>query len=182
MALVEVRIDGRGPTVEPYGPALEPWYVFLHNEGYRGFDAPEGARLLAYPDPPPLRTFLVRDGALYAGFLDLARGCREDGTLAVELMGVLPHYRRRGLGGLLLGAANECAREAGYRRLEAVVRSLDPRVHVFLARHGFEVGALGLEIRRPGGERACIAPGELAREPAGLEIMNLLYVYRRPVT
>ena len=55
MSLAEAKVDGRGPSVEPYWPELEPWYVFVHNEGLRGFDAPEGQKLRTYPSPPPYR-------------------------------------------------------------------------------------------------------------------------------
>lgn len=181
MALVGAKLDGRGPGVEPYWPELEPWYVFVHNEGYRGFDAPYGQKLTAYTHPPPYRTFMVRDGALYVGLVDLGLVPDDERALSIEAIGLLPHYRRRGLGGLLIGAANGFAKEARFTHLQAVVRALDPRVHVFLTRHGFEVAALGLDVERTNGERACIPPAELSLEAAGLSIRNLLYIYRRSV-
>lgn len=173
-------------AIEPYRTDLEAWYVFLHNEGFAGFDAPYAPyapAISCYGEAAgarePARTFLIRDGALYVGFIDLARIESDPEALDVAAIGVLPHYRRRGLGGLLIGAAAKFGAETGARRLVADVRALDPRIHVFFTRHGFAVASLAVEIERAGGARALIEPAAVAGESPGIAIRHLVYSYRR---
>ncbi len=167
-------------AVEPYRPELEPWYVFVRNEGYAGFDSPyRDGRAARYPDPPPLRTFLVRDGPLYVGFVDLLRFEGDPAALDVGAIGILPHYRRRGLGGLLLGAASRFGHDAGYRRMQALVRVLDPRIHAFWTRHRFALAALRVEVERGDGVHVWVAPEDVAREARPFAIRNLSYLYSR---
>jgi GNAT superfamily N-acetyltransferase len=174
-------IVGDGPfEIEPYRPELEPWYVFLRNEAFSGFDSPyRGPPLARYPEPAPLHTFFVRDGPLYVGFLDVRRFEGDPEALDVEAVGLLPPYRRRGLGGILLGAAGRFGHESGFRRLQALIRVLDPRIHAFWHRHRFALASVRVEVEREGGERAWLAPHEVASERRLAAIRGLSYLYRR---
>jgi GNAT superfamily N-acetyltransferase len=172
---------GHGPfEIEAYRPDLEPWYVFVRNEGFAAFDSPyRDATAAAYPDPPPLRTFFVRDGPLYVGFIDLRPVCGDPEALDVSAVGLLPQYRRRGLGGILLGAAARFGHDAGYRRLQAAVSVLDPRIHAFWTRHRFPLASVRVEVERADGSTALLAPEEVAAVGALRAVRGLHYLYRR---
>ncbi len=195
---------GSGPfELVEYEPALEAWYVFIHNEGFAGWDTPFRTKVATYPAADLEKTFLVRDRHLFVGLIDVAKPRGEDPRAAeVDKIGVLPQYRGRGLGGLLVGAAARWERLQGYASLHAIVALLDLRLHEFYVRHGFAVEQLLVEVEGPEGEVMRLDPAELAERLAaahggspgpstlrpgsgqasqrsGLTIRSLLYHYRR---
>ncbi len=178
---------GRGPfQLVEYDERLEPWYVFLHNEAFAGFDPrPREERLTSRP-PGPARTFLVADGPLFVGFADLGpprEPLAQDmpDELEIYKIAVLPHYRGRGLGGILVGAMTRFAAGAGVKALHAVVSLLDPRLHVFYERHGFGIERVLTEVEGPGREPRRLVPPETiaAAPPPGLRVLKILYHYKR---
>ena len=177
-------VTGPGPfEIEDYRPDLEPWYVFVHNDGIAGLDShtPFRAPVEAYPGGRGRRSFVARDGDIYAGLVDVVVSEEDPRVAEIDIVAVLPSHRRRGLGGLLVGAAVRWAAQAGVERLYAVVPVSDPRIHGFWQMHGFELECVSLEIER-GAERRRVIASEIS--PAllrGRKIVRILYTYRRNV-
>jgi aminoglycoside 6'-N-acetyltransferase I len=99
---------------------LDAWAALRHDlwpEGSLAEHRREAARWLAAP-PAGTAVLLADDGGRLAGFVELsirayAEGCLTDRVGYLEGWYVAPHARRRGVGRLLVAAAEVWAREQG---------------------------------------------------------------------
>ena len=89
---------------------------------------------------PGVETWVAFFGATPAGYFELRK--EEDGAVAIVCLGLLPEYVGRGMGGLFLSKAIECAWEMGANRIWLGTCSHDhPRALENYKARGFQVSS-----------------------------------------
>lgn len=167
-----------GIEIVPYRPELEQWYVYVHNEGYAGWDTSYETKRKSRPEGV-LETFLAHSDSLYVGLVDLV--AHEGDALMIDPLGVLPEYRRHGIGKKLVDAACSWAIQNGYTRLYAILVSGEPRQHKFYRNNGFRPVAFLLSIEKDG-NRLEVSPEEYNEKYLDWTIRHFAYHYMRPLT
>ena len=110
------------------------------NESHAELDVEGRASLMA---DPPLIVFVAAEGEKLAGFLEMdlrsyAEGCASTPVPYVEGWYVAPDWRRRGVGGALMSAAEQWSRERGYTELGSDTEDLNRLSRDAHAALGFE--------------------------------------------
>lgn len=125
-----------------YGDVAPPAAIAAHIA--RHYDAGEIARRI---DAGAIEVHLLRAGAADAGYLQLGFGvpppeplCGRS-TLEVQRCYLRPDYIGSGAGGMLIGRAQERARETGVDAVHLSVYQLAPRAVRFYEKHGFRRAA-----------------------------------------
>lgn len=163
-----------------YAPQLEQWYIYVYNEGYSGWDTSYGTKRTSRPEGI-LKTLLAKVDDIYVGLIDLV--VREyEGTpgLMIEPLGVLPDFRRHGIGKKLVDAACQWAIENQYDRLFAVIPNGEPRQHKFYRNSGFSSIDFKLAIAK-NEEVLFVTPEEYNQKFLNWKILNFTYHYMRPL-
>ncbi len=133
-----------------YEPCYEPWYVFIDNEGFRGFDSPYGKEgaCHSYPDNI-LKTYLAVEDGLPVGFIDITGWISVPGyqglpeAVEINTVAVLPPFRGRGVGSALLHHAEGWIRVKEYPKAYAyIIGDARPELHRFYIRRGYKLDAL----------------------------------------
>lgn len=118
-------------------PAVRPLLAGLQDEYERRYGAgDEMARTTEEEFDPPLGLFIV----VLDGPETVAGGgfrFHADGVCEVKRMWTHPAYRRKGLAWDVLGALEEGAAEAGYRRLVLETGPLQPEAAAMYERRGY---------------------------------------------
>lgn len=129
MELKEVRLVD--PAVAPLLAGLEEEYLDRYGPGDEMKRAPAHEF-----DPPSGRFFVLLDGCETAA----GGGFRfhQEGVCEVKRMWTHPAYRRRGLAVRVLGALEDAARLAGYRRLVLETGPNQPEAASLYRARGYE--------------------------------------------
>jgi GNAT superfamily N-acetyltransferase len=163
-----------------YTPELEQWYVFIHNEGFAGWDTSYAGKRSARPDNIE-KTFLAKVDGLYVGLIDLVkRNLDGEEVLTIDPLGVLPDFRRHGIGKKLVDSACQWAIDNKFDRMLAVLVNGEPRQHKFYRNSGFRSIDFRLEISR-GEERRGVSPDEYNQKYLDWKILHFTYHYMRPL-
>ena len=123
------------PSLEPVGARIErvtacptPFYRYLYSEVGREFHwvdrlAWTDDQIRAHLEQPSISLWVLWVGGAPAGWFELKRG--DDASVEIAYFGILPDFRRRGLGRHLLTAAVTRAFEAGAGRVWLHTCTLD---------------------------------------------------------
>jgi ribosomal protein S18 acetylase RimI-like enzyme len=123
------------PSAEPVGARIErvkacppSFYRYLYSEVGREFRwvdrlAWTDDQIGAHLDQPAITLWVLWLGGPLAGWFELKR--HDDGSVEIAYFGILPGFRRRGLGKHLLGEAVRRAWEAGASRVWLHTCTLD---------------------------------------------------------
>ncbi len=122
------------------------------------------ARVARAIDDPRAFVLVADSRGDLAGFLVARRG---EFSIHLQLLAVLPRYRRRRLGSRLLGTLERDGITAGSRCLRLEVRSGNLGARRFYRQHGYRMLAMRSNYYG-GGEAAAIMARGLRDAPAGL--------------
>lgn len=128
------------------------------------------------PERAAMRAWIAAAGGEIVGFVNARiRWALAAEGIADAWVGVLPAYRRLGVGGRLYELAEDHLRERGARRIESTYRESDPDGRRFAERLGFE------EARREQYWALDVPSSALAnsRPPEGVEVVRLADVRNR---
>lgn len=133
-----------------FEPRHEPWYVFIDNQGFHGFDSPYGKDGACSSRPDNiLKTFMAVEGDLPIGFIDITGWISVPGfkglpeAVEVNTVAVLPPFRGRGVGNALLHHAEDWIRSQGYAKAYAyIIGDARPELHRFYSRRGYRLDSV----------------------------------------
>ncbi|HEY9765661.1 MAG TPA: GNAT family N-acetyltransferase [Chroococcales cyanobacterium] len=169
-----------GIELVEYRPEMEQWYVYIFNEGFSGWDTSFQTKRSAHPGTA-VKTFLARLDSLCVGLIDLVfREDEGEPSLMVDPLGVLPEYRRHGIGKKLVDTAATWALDNGYGRIYAVLQSGEPRLHKFYRNSGFRQIAFRLVISKED-QKLEVTPEEYNEKHLDWTIRHFAYYYMRPL-
>lgn len=177
-----------------YSPEYEPWFCFIDNEGFAGFDSPYDMQTPTthYPETY-VKTFLAKEDQIVVGYVALSDKCsfgldwHERKCLEINGLAVLPPYRRRGIGAALAKKAAEWASSQGYERLYSFVTSDARRdLHDFFRRAGFQLETIQIGLNMPNEPALQMSAGDYAAYLQGAKlpahsISWLGYVFSLPL-
>jgi len=127
--------------IVPAKPTLRDAAALLHVEGVSLADSPyEPSQIISVLCREEQRTYLAWLGDELVGFCSCFRTPVDaELRLEVDLLGVVPDYRGRGLGRALIAKAVERARAEGVHRARAVVAARNAASQQAFAKAGFGV-------------------------------------------
>jgi len=152
------------PAVPGDEPALTALNRFAHEmhlarrpDYFRATRADEAAAWFRdLLDKPTTAAWVAEEGGAPIGFVlaffhERAENPfrRERRWCEIDQIAVDPAWRRRGVGGALMGAALEAARARGVRDVELSSWAFNTDAHALFRRFGFEPRVVGFERRAP---------------------------------
>lgn len=139
-----------------YAQEFEPWFCFVDNMGFSGFDSPyqNETPTERYPEGY-VKTFLAKEDHLIVGYISLSDKCSfgmdwaDKKNAEINGLAVLPPYRRKGVGHALLEEAIDWCEKEGFSKIYAFINSSARYdLHDFYKNAGFflEKTHIGLQI------------------------------------
>lgn len=122
-----------------YSDNYEKDYIKVHNEGFAGKDSVYTGKIEKYNQTNNiLKTFIAIKNNEVIGFIDIVELEDKKNEVEIDPIGVLPKYRNKGTGSLLIDRAIEWSRKEGFKKIRALVSSsADKRLHRFYRRNNF---------------------------------------------
>ena len=146
-------------TPHPPEALLAQIAELLQGEGFSGEATSIARRLERLPREDRILMALEADLLLGFAHLRIARDLAEDETAEVVSIVVRPDHRRRGIGRMLVTAAETWARQSGRARLLLRTEVVRTPAHAFYVALGYQKAATTIDfVRDLGHERRADAP------------------------
>ena len=149
------QMDANNIEIIEYDDKYEQWYVFLENNGFAGFDSPwDNPRPTEKYSDDILKAFLAKMENMFVGLISLTEWLsfrpendREEGSIELNSIGVLPEFRGRGAGSELIEAACQWASQKGYRKIYVfTIGDARWEMHRFYRKNGFKISEQWIEL------------------------------------
>lgn len=124
-----------------YTRDMKEEYVFLHNVAFAGPDSVYTRTTDGYnEDKNILKTYVAVYKNTYVGFVDVVELKNERSKVEIDPVAVLPEYKNKGIGSVLVAKALAWSRKKGYKKVRAVVSAqAQDRLKNFFTRKGFQL-------------------------------------------